>query len=116
MARPNLPHPEERRQARLAVRDAAMRRLLTMRGRKMEMQRACRRCGARHRSCRSLRRPNPGETSTMDKIAPKTWMPAESQALVEAAEKRLLANSSDGIEAQLMRLVASHEGHMDDDS
>jgi glycine hydroxymethyltransferase len=52
----------------------------------------------------------------MDTIAPKGWMPAESQALVAAAEKRLLANSADGIEAQLMRLVAQHERHMDDDS
>ena len=35
----NRPHPEEHRQARLAVRDAALRRLLTMRGREIELQR-----------------------------------------------------------------------------
>jgi hypothetical protein len=35
MARTNLPHPEEARQRRLAVRDAALRRLLTVRGRRM---------------------------------------------------------------------------------
>src|SRR5260221_12623288 len=52
----------------------------------------------------------------MDTIQPKSWMPAASQALVAAAEKRLIGNSSDGIEAQLMRLVAAHERHMDDDS
>jgi glycine hydroxymethyltransferase len=51
----------------------------------------------------------------MDTIAPKSWMPAESQALVAEAEKRLVGNSSDAIEAQLMRLVAQHERHMDDD-
>jgi glycine hydroxymethyltransferase len=56
----------------------------------------------------------------MDTIAPKGWMPAESQALVAEVEKRLIANSgansTAGIEAQLMRLVAQHERHMDDDS
>src|ERR1700745_3670664 len=55
----------------------------------------------------------------MDTIAPKSWMPAESQALVAEAEKRLVgngsANSTWAIEAQLMRLVAQHERHMDDD-
>src|SRR6476646_8574752 len=34
----NHPHPEEARQRRLAVRDAALRRLLTVTGRRMMMQ------------------------------------------------------------------------------
>src|SRR5260221_10225305 len=38
----NLPHPEERGQARLAVRDAAMRRVLTVRGRTTAMPSASR--------------------------------------------------------------------------
>ena len=46
----------------------------------------------------------------------KSWLPPESRRVIAEAEARLLANSSDAIEAQVMRLVAAHERHMDHDS
>src|SRR6185312_2354606 len=46
----------------------------------------------------------------------KSWLPAGSRAVIADAETRLLGNSNDTIEAELMRLVDAHERHMDHDS
>src|SRR5262249_50038457 len=43
----------------------------------------------------------------------KDWLPAECRAVIAEAEERLLGNSTDATEAQLMRLVDDHERHMD---
>jgi len=51
----------------------------------------------------------------MDSIAPKSWLPAASQALVAAAEKRLLGKSQAASSAA-DAAGCSHERHMDHDS
>jgi glycine hydroxymethyltransferase len=60
---------------------------------------------------------NEGTPTMTTTTAPaKPWLPAESRAVIAAAEARLLGNSSDAIEAGLLRLVDAHERHMDHDS